>query len=286
MENTILTAYAKINLSLNLFPQRGEGGYYRVRFLNTQVSLSDTVIISKTPDKSILINEPRIDERENIAYRAAKLMFAHFDLPGGVSIAIKKHIPLKAGLGGGSCDAGAVINGIVNLFGLDISISEKLILVKELGMDVCYCAVGGLCKVEGTGHVVKKLPLKLPRINLLISTPRTRKTSTEWAYSIVDEREIGKNIEKLDSLIEGIKNQDVERIASSLHNDFEHPVKSHYPIIDTIKQRMLSNGALNSILAGSGLSVFGIFIDEEGMLRSKVELERMGHSCNIAHTVT
>jgi len=147
MENTILTAYAKINLSLNLFPQRGEGGYYRVRFLNTQVSLSDTVIISKTPDKSILINEPRIDERENIAYRAAKLMFAHFDLPGGVSIAIKKHIPLKAGLGGGSCDAGAVINGIVNLFGLDISISEKLILVKELGMDVCYCAVGGLCKV-------------------------------------------------------------------------------------------------------------------------------------------
>jgi 4-diphosphocytidyl-2-C-methyl-D-erythritol kinase len=134
--------------------------------------------------------------------------------------------------------------------------------------------------------VVKKLPLKLPRLNMLISTPKKRKPSTEWAYSIVDEAEIGKNIEKLDSLIDGIRNQDIERIASSLHNDFEQSVKNHYPIIDTIKQSMLSNGALNSILAGSGLSVFGIFIDEDGMRSAKNELEHMGQSCAIAHTVT
>jgi 4-diphosphocytidyl-2-C-methyl-D-erythritol kinase len=138
MENMILTAHAKINLSLNLFPQRGKGGYFKVRFLNTQVTLSDTVIISKTADKSILINEPRIDESENIAYRAAQLMFRHFNLSGGVSISIKKRIPLKAGLGGGSCDAGAVINGISKLFGLDISESQKISLAEKLGMDVCY----------------------------------------------------------------------------------------------------------------------------------------------------
>jgi 4-diphosphocytidyl-2-C-methyl-D-erythritol kinase len=286
MENTILTAHAKINLSLNLFPQRGKGGYYKVRFLNTQVTLSDTVIISKTADKSILINEPRIDESENIAYRAAQLMFRHFNLSGGVSISIKKHIPLKAGLGGGSCDAGAVINGISKLFGLVISESQKLSLAEKLGMDVCYCSIGGLCMIEGVGQVVKKLPLMLPRLNLLISTPRTKKPSTEWAYSVVNEREIGKKIEKLDSLIKGIRNRDVEMIASNIHNDFERTVKSRYPIVSTIKRKMISHGALNSMMAGSGLSVFGIFIDEEGTLRAKNEIECMGHICHIVHTVT
>ena len=286
MKNILLNAYAKINLSLNLLPQRGKQGYYKVRFLNTQVSLSDTVLISKTPDKSILINEPRIDDRENIAYRAAKLMIHHFDLSEGISISIKKHIPLKAGLGGGSCDAGAVINGIVSLFRLDISESEKLSLAKKLGMDVCYCVIGGLCIVEGIGHAVKKLPLRLPQLNILISTPRTKKPSTEWAYSVVDEKEIGNDLGKLDSLVEGIKNQDIKKIASGLHNDFEHPVRSHYPIIDTVKHSMLSNGALNSILAGSGLSVFGIFTDEERIFRAKDELEQIGQICNIVHTIT
>jgi 4-diphosphocytidyl-2-C-methyl-D-erythritol kinase len=140
--------------------------------------------------------------------------------------------------------------------------------------------------VEGVGQVVKKLPLMLPRLNLLISTPRTKKPSTEWAYSVVDEGEIGKNIEKLDSLIEGIRNRDVEMIASNIHNDFERPVKSRYPIVSTLKQKMISHGALNSMMAGSGLSVFGIFIDEKGTLRAKNEIECMGHICHIVHTVT
>lgn len=80
MDHIALKAYAKLNLSLNILPERGGGDYYRVQFLNIQVSLYDSVSIRKLKRKTTLINEPTIDSKENIAYKAAKLMFDTFNL--------------------------------------------------------------------------------------------------------------------------------------------------------------------------------------------------------------
>lgn len=285
MKNTILKAYAKLNLSLNILPERGERGFFKVKFLNTHISLFDSVRISKINHRSLQINEPTIDQEKNIAFRAAELMFETFNIPGGVSINILKNIPLRAGLGGGSSDAAAVINGLVKLYGLSLEKDQRLSLVKKIGMDMCYCITGGLCRIEGIGDVVQRLPFKLPVLNLLVATPREKKSSTAWAYSIIDKENIGINRKKLEDLIVGIKSQNIIKIASNIHNDFESPISRYYPIVQQIKTSMMKHGAMNAVLAGSGLSVFGIFENDINILKAKSSLEKDEISCFITHTI-
>jgi len=285
MENTILKAFAKLNLSLNLLPARGEKGYFNVLFINTQVELHDLVHLSTAPDKVIRMNDSVIDKESNTAYRAASLMFERYRLPGGISITIYKNIPIKAGLGGGSADAAAVMSGLAGRYHLSVSADERISLAKTIGMDVCYCVIGGLCKIEGIGDRVQRLPWAMPPIDLLIATPPAIKPSTRWAYSIIKESEIGKNREKMDRLLRGIKTHNITLIAENLHNDFEPPIQHFYPVTRFIKETMLQHGALGSLLAGSGLSVFGIFKNMKNILRAREVLEKDRINCIITRTI-
>ncbi|HHE04891.1 MAG TPA: 4-(cytidine 5'-diphospho)-2-C-methyl-D-erythritol kinase, partial [candidate division WOR-3 bacterium] len=162
-------AKAKINLNLHLLPELSDKGYYPVKFLNSQLDIYDRVRIAINDKKKInlsllcenkAMNSPvfKIEEGENIAYRVAELIKNEYGIKSGIDIEIKKNIPIKAGLGGGSCDAAAVINGMDKLFSLNLSISQKIKLAEKLGMDVCYCVVGGLCLVGGIGNIILPLP--------------------------------------------------------------------------------------------------------------------------------
>jgi 4-diphosphocytidyl-2-C-methyl-D-erythritol kinase len=286
MNRNARTAHAKLNLSLNVFPDKVERGYYRVRFLNTQLSLADSVEVRKTPSPTFLINSKQVDGGENIALRAARLMFEAYGLPGGVVIRLRKRIPPRAGLGGGSADAAAVINGIDTLFGLALKPEEKIGLGKALGMDVCYCITGGLAVVEGIGDVIRPLTLPAPELDVLLATPAERKSSTSWAYSILDPASIGKAEKKLELLIDGIAGKDPNGIARGIHNDFQEPIERHFPVARAIRECLLEHGALNAMLAGSGLSVFGIFENAAGMKRARRDLEGRGVECHRARTLS
>jgi 4-diphosphocytidyl-2-C-methyl-D-erythritol kinase len=278
-------AFAKINLSLNILPETGERDYYRVRFINTSISLHDRVRIEKTENEGITINEPAIDERENIARHAALLMFETYRLPGGLKITIEKNIPTRAGLGGGSSDAAAVLNGINDLYALALSTEERVGLASKLGMDVCFCVKGGLCLIEGIGDVVKTLPFTLPPLELLIATPKEKKPSTSWAYSILEWDELGKSHDLLEALVESIRNGDIPMLSKQLHNDFEEAIFRYYPVSHALKRRMKELGALSAILAGSGLSVFAVFEKRHALIRAKAQLEREGFTCHAANPV-
>jgi 4-diphosphocytidyl-2-C-methyl-D-erythritol kinase len=285
MECVSLKAHAKLNLSLNILPEIGNDGYYRVKFLNTGISIFDAVNIQRLDKKVIQINEMRIDNKKNIAYKAAELMFENYDLPGGVSIDIKKSIPSRAGLGGGSTDAAAVINGLSTLFNLNLSNDQLLSIAKKIGMDVCYCVIGGLCEIGGVGEKVNRLPLEPPDLHLLVATPPVKKPSTSWAYSLIKQGETGRCTKKMDRLIRAVRNKDPDGIASNIHNDFEKSVQKNFPITADLKTSMIENGAMNAILAGSGLSVFGIFKKEQDIIASKLELEKNNIECRIARPV-
>jgi 4-diphosphocytidyl-2-C-methyl-D-erythritol kinase len=284
--NTItLNSPAKLNLSLNLLPHRGEKGYYRVLFLNTQITLFDTVHVSKTGEKTVRINNREIDTGENIAYRAARLMIDRYNLTCGVTVNIEKRIPLRSGLGGGSSDAASVINGIDRIFELGLDDGEKLSLARKLGMDVCYCVIGGLCRIEGIGDLVQRVESGLPTLNILIATPNRRKPSTSWAYSILDEQQIGRAVEKFDRLLDGIRRQNMEQIVRNLHNDFECPVIAHYPWLETVATAMKNQGACKTLLAGSGLSIFGIYDTANAARKAAQTLESEELDCFPAETI-
>jgi 4-diphosphocytidyl-2-C-methyl-D-erythritol kinase len=212
-------------------------------------------------------------------------MFETFALPGGVAIRLRKRIPPRAGLGGGSADAAAVINGIDALFGLSLKPEDKIGLGKTLGMDVCYCISGGLAVVEGIGDVVRPLDLPAPELDVLVATPPERKSSTAWAYSLLEPGSIGKAEKKLDLLIEAIASGSPRGIARGIHNDFQEPIERRFPVTRAIRECLLEHGALNAMLAGSGLSVFGIFEDGAGMRRARRVLESRGVECRSTRTL-
>ncbi|MFW6181191.1 MAG: 4-(cytidine 5'-diphospho)-2-C-methyl-D-erythritol kinase [Spirochaetota bacterium] len=265
MKNIKLRAPAKLNLSLNLLPRRGARGFFQVRFINVQAELHDLVTLSRSPGGSGVTLNGEQAPGDDLACRAAALVADSYGIRERIHIGLEKRIPVRAGLGGGSADAAAVINGMDALFSLGITERERVGLAGRLGMDVCYCVVGGLCAVGGIGDRVKRLSPSPPPLDLLIATPRVHKPSTAWAYRTVDPARIGMELEKIDELLAGIKHGDAKRIATSLHNDFEPSVGAYFPLVRRLKGGMLDRGALGALLAGSGLSVFGVFPGSEAM---------------------
>jgi 4-diphosphocytidyl-2-C-methyl-D-erythritol kinase len=285
MGNLILTAPAKINLSLNVLPARGKNDYFEVRFINTQAELSDRLSFTFTDTSGVCVKDSIVPQEKDLAVRAAQMMIDRLSLKGGMVLQIEKNIPLRAGLGGGSADAAAVINGLATYAGLRLSEEEKNSIACGLGMDVCYCVVGGLCTVSGTGQVIHRLPFSLPQLDLLIATPQKRKPSTSWAYDMLDEDEMGRSMDRFHTLLSCVEGGDLGGIAENLHNDFELPIARHYPVVEAIKQTMVDEGALRALLAGSGLSVFGIFTDTNAMKRAMDKLRPRGISCIMTRTI-
>jgi 4-diphosphocytidyl-2-C-methyl-D-erythritol kinase len=285
MGNLILTAPAKINLSLNVLPQRGKNGYFEVRFINSQAALSDRLIVRHSKTPGICLKGSVAPPERDLALRAARILMERYGLKGGMSLRIEKHIPLKAGLGGGSADAASVINGLAAHAGLELSPEEKNGIAQELGMDVCYCVVGGLCTVSGTGEIVRRLPFSLPQLDLLIATPHETKPSTAWAYSILSKDEMGRSVQRYEVLLQCIEQGDIQGMAENMHNDFELPMERHFPVIVSMRETMTREGALRALLAGSGLSVFGIFTDAQLLKRAKRKLEQRGVRCFATRTI-
>lgn len=283
MENLIQPAFVKLNLSLNLLPELTDRGYYRVLFINTQAALHDDVVIKKKP-RGIRINESTIEGEKNLAFSAAQRVMELFPAQRGVHIDITKRIPVRAGLGGGSADAAAVINGLANLFDIEMSAEERIAIAETLGMDVCYCVIGGLCRVEGYGNRVTRIPADMPRISTLIAIPPETKPSTGWAYSIIDTKQTGKYLKKVPALLEAITTRDISGIAANLHNDFQKPIEKRYPVSRFLRETMVKHGALGSLLAGSGLAVYGLFADTGTMKNARKMLEKNGVRCIETYT--
>ena len=138
MNQIELKALAKINLGLDVLGRR-ENGYHDVRMVMQSIYLYDEVKIAKKKEPGITLTTnlkflPTGDG--NIAYKAAQLLMDEFDLKEGVQITLNKHIPVAAGLAGGSSNAAAVLFGMNRLFGLRLTQQELMDRGVKLGADV------------------------------------------------------------------------------------------------------------------------------------------------------
>ena len=145
MNQIELKALAKINLGLDVLGRR-ENGYHDVRMVMQSIYLYDEVKIAKKKEPGITLTTnlkflPTGDG--NIAYKAAQLLMDEFDLKEGVQITLNKHIPVAAGLAGGSSNAAAVLFGMNRLFGLHLTQQQLMERGVKLGADVPYCIMRG-----------------------------------------------------------------------------------------------------------------------------------------------
>lgn len=272
MDRLELKALGKINLGLDVLGRR-ENGYHDVRMVMQTVYLYDRIIMkkSKTPGIRLETNLYYLPVNENnLAYQAAQMLMDEFHIEEGVSIQLDKHIPVAAGMAGGSSNAAAVLFGMNRMFSLGLSQKELMERGVKLGADVPYCIMRGTVLAEGIGEILTPLS-PMPKCYVLIAKPAIS-VSTKMVYEKLDSHEIEDHPD-IDGILAGLKAGDLKKVAGSMGNVLERVTVDAYPMIDQIKKMMIKEGALNAMMSGSGPTVFGIF-EEKATARKAADAIR------------
>lgn len=273
MRELKLKAMAKINLGLDVLRRR-EDGYHDLRMVMQTVCLYDRITLVRTdaPGISVRTNLSYLPTgQDNLVYRAAALLADEFSLEEGLQIELQKHIPVAAGLAGGSSDAAAVLVGVNRMFELGLSAEELMERAVKIGADVPYCVMRGTALAEGIGERLTRLP-DAPDLHVVLAKPPVH-VSTGFVYGNlkVDALESHPDI---DAQVQAIRDGDALRMAKLMGNVLETVTIPACPVIAEIKDRMMSAGAINAMMSGSGPTVFGLFDDEERARRACEELNR------------
>ena len=282
MNQMRLKALAKINLGLDVL-RRKEDGYHEVKMIMQTINLHDQIHMKKIEEDEIKIRTNLYylpNNENNLAYKAAKMLKDEFNLPGGVSINLKKVIPVAAGMAGGSSDAAAVLFGMNKMYGLKLSMQELMDRGVKLGADVPYCIMRGTALAEGIGEKLTKLPA-MPKCHILIAKPPIN-VSTKFVYENLHANDLKpEDHPPVDIQIEALKEGDLEKLVANMGNVLERVTVPAYPVIDEIKQLMMENGALGAMMSGSGPTVFGIFTSYTKAKEAYEKIEKSGLSKQI-----
>ena len=180
---------------------------------------------------------------------------------------------LAAGMAGGSTDAAAALVGINRLFDLGFSMEELKEVGVKIGADVPYCIEGGTALSEGIGEILTKLP-DAPDCYLVVAKPEIS-VSTKYVYENLHANEL-KYHPDIDGMVEAIRNQDLDGVCKRMENVLETVTETKYPVISQLKQMLLEAGAENSLMSGSGPTVFAIFKEEEKAKEALKKVEESG----------
>lgn len=274
MNSDTIKAYAKINLGLDVV-KRLPNGYHQVKMVMQTVGIYDELTLEKA-ERGIAITtdsgELPTDEN-NLIYKAAKLMQEKYCIRDGVRIHLQKNIPIAAGMAGGSTDAAATMKGMNTLFGLGAAPEELMREAVAIGADVPYCIMGGTALAEGIGEKLTALPT-VPRLFLLVAKPDIN-VSTKFVYEHLDALE-SLHHPDIDGMVASIRAGELSGILERMENVLETVTIPAHPVIDTIKARMRELGAVNSLMSGSGPTVFGVFSDAEGAKKAYESMKEEG----------
>lgn len=256
-------AFAKINLTMDVLGKRPDG-YHDLKSVMQTISIRDDIEIDLDTGKpwslSCSMDGVPCDER-NLAWKAAEVFFNALKCdPNGLEIRITKRIPMQAGLGGGSADAGAVLRALNKHYNNPLSILALAELGAQVGSDVPFCTLCGTAMVEGRGERLRKLP-DMPECCFVVCKPQFS-SSTPELYQKLDAIEIAKrpdNQAMESALIAG----DLGKIAEHIYNVFDPIVTQEHLELNYIKSIFNSYGSIAQQMTGSGSAVFAVVPDFE-----------------------
>ena len=250
-----ILAPAKINLHLEVLEKRPDG-YHEIQSLMQRVDLSDEVDVRTDGEGIRLVTEGEAipGGMDNLACRAAQLFCRRTGATEGLEIRIRKRIPVAAGLGGGSSNAGAVLAALNDLFQTGLDQDSLLEMGAQLGSDVPFFLFPKPALARGRGE--KLSAVGLPEgLGFLLLVPPFR-ISTPWSYETFDRLTGGKKKEGA-QLRESYPA--LADLLPVLKNDLEIPALSRYPEIGRMKEGLLRQGAKGALMSGSGPVTFGLF---------------------------
>ena len=265
-----IKAYGKVNISLDVVGKR-EDGYHLLSMIMQNIDLYDEIEVEKQECGIILeCNKSYVPvDNRNLAYKAAEIFKERYDIVDGVKINIEKNIPVSAGLAGGSTDAAAVLKVMNKLFNVIATEEELMELGLTLGADIPYCIHGGTALCEGIGEIIT--PIKPFRDKIVVLVKPAFGVSTKEVYKNFNLEKV-KQHPKTAEIINAIENDDLNFVASNMKNLLENVTLRKHKILIKIKEEMNACGAINSMMSGSGPTVFAFFDD---MLKAQRCFEKM-----------
>lgn len=265
-----IKAYGKVNISLDVVGKR-EDGYHLLSMIMQNIDLYDEIEVEKQQSGITLeCNKSYVPvDNRNLAYKAAEIFKERYDIVDGVKINIEKNIPVSAGLAGGSTDAAAVLKIMNELFNVKASEAELMELGLKLGADIPYCIHGGTALCEGIGEIIT--PIKSFKDKIIVLVKPAFGVSTKEVYKNFNLEKV-KQHPKTSQIINAIENDDLNFVASNMKNLLENVTLRKHKILIKIKEEMNACGAINSMMSGSGPTVFAFFDD---MLKAQKCFEKM-----------
>lgn len=264
MSNKItMKAPAKINLTLDVVGQR-PNGYHDLRMIMQTIDIYDelTIKVTGSPQIELTMSKDlpdKIPSEKNLVYKAAELMQKQYQLPYGFQIHLTKNIPAAAGLAGGSADCAATLLGINQLCELSLDKEQLCELGVTLGADVPFCIKQGTMLSEGIGEILTPLP-DLPPLWALLIKPDFP-ISTAEVYQKLSWKRLTYHPDTARA-VDAISRRDVITLAQTLSNVLETVAFKEYPELAELKDFFLQNGAIGSLMSGSGPTTYGLYQDE------------------------
>ncbi len=257
-----LTANAKINLTLDILRKR-EDGYHDLQMVMQSVTLADelTVTPARGPQGDAVADLRFLPTgNKNLAQVAAAAFREATGLGGEVDVAIRKRVPVCAGLAGGSADAAAVLRAMNALTGAGLSPAELADIGARAGSDVPFCVLGGTALAEGRGERLTPLA-PLPPCHIVLCKPPFS-IPTPQLFARVNVRKIVRRPDT-SGVLAALEAGDLAGVARRMYNVFEDVLEPRRAAeIAAIKAMLIDRGALGASMSGSGPSVFGLFETE------------------------
>jgi 4-diphosphocytidyl-2-C-methyl-D-erythritol kinase len=251
------TAYAKINLCLEVIARRDDG-YHNIVSVMQLIDLHDTLTFTHADDLTTECDDPSLAEGEaNLVWRAARLLQESAGVASGARIELQKRIPTSAGLAGGSSDAAATLLGLCELWGLELSKGEMRYLAAQLGSDVPFFLNGPTALVEGRGERVTHLPATLPGWAVLVCQPYDLPNKTQRLYASLKKQDMTDG-NTTRQLVHTILQEEFPR-ADLLHNSFQRAAFAIFGGLDQTAQLMLKSSGRDAHLSGSGPTLYTLF---------------------------
>ena len=264
MESIYVKARAKINLNLEVLDKRKDG-YHNIKSVFQKVNLYDEMHIQKKHDNKFELrtNIEELNNNDNIIYKAYKILKNEYKEIDGIEVLLNKKIPMQAGMGGGSTDCASFIISMNRLFDLKMSKDKIESIGKKLGADVVPCLYNRAVLAEGIGDIIT--PINTTYKYYVIIIKPSISCDTKEMYKKIDNSN-HQNEDKTEYIIKALECNKLELMRNNLHNSFEDVMDEN--IIKNIKNKMFDNGAIESLMTGSGSCVFGIFTEREIALKA------------------
>ena len=258
-------AYATVNLFLDVQKKRSDG-YHEIKTLMQKINLFDELCFDikaqSTDDylNNIFLSSNRKylpNDENNLCFKAIKYFKIQFDIKDDIHLHLIKNIPVSAGLAGGSSDCYECIRFMNEYYKLKLDIKELQHIANQYGSDISFfsCKKTALC--EGRGEIITELKA-IDYLKIKIDTVNIR-VSTKEVYDLYDKETMVNHNLEISNIIDAINKNDIHKLCDNCFNSLELVTTKLHPIINDIKQKNIKNGALLSMMSGSGPTVFSIY---------------------------